>query len=133
MHFSEELDADAGVRYDMRCNCKYEEEFVLSGREKDTLSQYDYKAFRYVELVVPDGVSVDESSVAFTVRHYPFKKKKKYTGNNKRLNDIFNLCADTIKYGVQECFVDCPTREKGQYLGDVTIAGIASAVLTDDV
>lgn len=133
MHFSEELDADAGVRYDMRCNCKYEEEFVLSGREKDTLSQYDYKAFRYVELVVPDGVSVDESSVAFTVRHYPFNLAKKYTGNNKRLNDIFNLCADTIKYGVQECFVDCPTREKGQYLGDVTIAGIASAVLTDDV
>ena len=66
------------------------------------------------------------------MRHYPFKEVKHYTGKNERLAAIYKLCSDTVKYGVQECFVDCPTREKGQYLGDVTIAGIASAALTGD-
>ncbi|MBQ8758583.1 MAG: alpha-L-rhamnosidase, partial [Clostridia bacterium] len=107
-----------------------EDKFVLSGKAFDTLSQYDYKAFRYAEIDVPDGVKIDEESIVFTVRHYPFTETKHYTGNNEKLAKIYKLCSDTIKYGTQECFVDCPTREKGQYLGDVTIAGIASLELT---
>ncbi|MBR5520028.1 MAG: alpha-L-rhamnosidase, partial [Clostridia bacterium] len=42
------------------------------------------------------------------------------------------LCVDTIRYGTQENYVDCPTREKGQYAGDVTVAGRAQATLTGD-
>ena len=45
---------------------------------------------------------------------------------------ILTLCSDTVKYGVQEVFVDCPTREKGQYLGDVSISGRALSILTGD-
>ncbi|MGN1122618.1 MAG: family 78 glycoside hydrolase catalytic domain, partial [Eubacteriales bacterium] len=132
MHYAEELADDGSLRWKMRCNCDYEEKFTLSGREGDVLSQYDYKAFRYAELILPEGVTVDPESLVFTVRHYPFKEVKHYTGKNERLAAIYKLCSDTVKYGVQECFVDCPTREKGQYLGDVTIAGIASAALTGD-
>ena len=132
MRFGEELNGDGTVRYKMRCNCDYEEFFTLSGKASDRLLQYDYKAFRYVELIIPDGVQLSKESIAFTVRHYPFKEIKHYTGKNERLAKIYKLCSDTVKYGVQECFVDCPTREKGQYLGDVTIAGIASLALTGD-
>lgn len=132
LRYGEELNPDGSVRFDMRCNCKYEEKFTLSGREGDRLSQYDYKAFRFAEIHVPDSAYVQEDSIAFTVRHYPFREVKRYEGGNQRLAAIYKLCSDTIKYGVQECYVDCPTREKGQYLGDVTIAGIASVVLTDE-
>lgn len=127
----EELNDDGTVRYKMRCNCDYIEYMILSGKT-DVLNQYDYKAFRYLQLIIPDGAEVDLSSVCFTVRHYPFKEIKHYTGKNETLAKIYKLCSDTIKYGVQECFVDCPSREKGQYLGDVSIAGIASMVLTGD-
>ena len=132
MHFGEELNPDGTVRWNMRCNCNYEEKFVLSGRETDTLYQYDYKAFRYAELIVPESATVDEDSIVFTVRHNPFTEKKHYTGNNEKLAKIYKLCSDTIKYGVQECFMDCPHREKGQYLGDVTISGLAHMHLTGD-
>lgn len=132
LHFGEELNDDGSVRYKMRCNCDYEEKFVLSGKPEDVLNEYDYKAFRYAELEIPDGVAVKEDTVCFVVRHYPFSEVKHYTGKNERLKRIYKLCSDTIKYGVQECFVDCPTREKGQYLGDVTIAGLAHASLTGD-
>lgn len=129
LRFGEELNADGSVRYELRCNCKYEEQWILSGGE-DTLEQFDYKAFRYLEIVCPLGVQIYEVQMA--VRHYPCEVKTEYAVTNERLRDILTLCENTVRYGVQEVFVDCPTREKGQYLGDLCISGRAHAVLTRD-
>ncbi len=129
LRFGEELNPDGSVRYDMRCNCRYEERWRLSGKE-DILSQFDYKAFRYAELCFNPGTEI--YNIKMTVRHYPFEQKAKYSTKNEAIRRIVRLCADTIKYGTQEGYVDCPTREKGQYLGDVSIAARAQAVLTGD-
>ncbi|MDD6800938.1 MAG: family 78 glycoside hydrolase catalytic domain [Firmicutes bacterium] len=129
MRFGEEQNDDGGVRYKLRCNCNYEEKWILSGKT-DTLMQYDYKAFRYAELYFsPDTEIID---VKMTVRHYPFELKARYRTDIPDLNRIINLCADTVKYGTQEVFVDCPTREKGQYLGDASVSARAHAALTGD-
>ena len=129
LRYGEELNADGSVRFDMRCNCRYEEEWILSGRE-DCLEQFDYKAFRYCEIYIPDGVSLTD--IGMQVRHYPFEKKAVYETNKEKLKAVLSLCENTIKYGTQEVFVDCPTREKGQYLGDVCVSGRAQCVLTGD-
>lgn len=127
--FGEELNPDGTVRYEMRCNCVYKEEWVLSG-ETDTLMQYDYKAFRYCEIIAPDSVEVID--VKMTVRHYPYEEKAIYPECSEDLKKVIKLCLDTTKYGTQEGFLDCPTREKGAYLGDISIAGRAQAVATGD-
>ena len=129
LRYGEELDEDGRVRYKMRCNCVYEEKWILSG-EYDYLNQFDYKAFRYAELILPDGVEIND--IYMLVRHYPFEKKAVYNEENEQISKILTLCSDTIKYSTQENFVDCPTREKGQYLGDVSIAARAHATLTRD-
>ena len=129
LRYGEELNDDGSVRYKMRCKCVYEEKWILSG-EYDYLNQFDYKAFRYAELILPDGVEIND--VYMLVRHYPFDKKAIYNEENEQINEILTLCSDTIKYSTQENFVDCPTREKGQYLGDVSIAARAHATLTRD-
>ena len=129
LRYGEELNEDGSVRYNMRCNCLYEEKWVLSGGS-DILDQYDYKAFRYAEITVPDGVTVD--NVKMLVRFYPYEEKADLDTDTPALASVARLCADTVKYGMQENFVDCPTREKGQYLGDVSIAARAHAVLTAD-
>ena len=129
LRYGEELNADGTVRYDMRCNCVYEEKWILSG-EQDTLNQFDYKAFRYAEIIIPNGVDV--SNITMLVRHYPFESKARFDADTSELSAIVKLCEDTIKFGMQENFVDCPTREKGQYLGDVSIAARAHATLTGD-
>ena len=129
LRFGEELDSDGSVRFDMRCNCRYEEEWILSGKE-DVLDQFDYKAFRYCEIMIPEGASVRD--VEMQVRHYPYEKKAVYETDNEQLRKVLQLCENTIKYGTQEVFVDCPTREKGQYLGDVCVSGRAQCVLTGD-
>lgn len=126
---AEELDGQGRARYVMRCNCTYEEEWILSGGE-DVLDQFDYKAFRYAEVLLPKGAALLDA--AMTVRHYPCAKRALYPDDNPALTRVLRLCADTIKYGTQEIFPDCPTREKGQYLGDVSISARAQATLTGD-
>lgn len=118
------------VRSLMRCNCNYDEYFILnSGINKR--EQFDYKGFRYVKLIPKGNVKI--ISLKAVVRHYPFDENYCVleTGN-RLLDDIFTLCKNSVKYGSQEVFVDCPTREKGQYSGDLLITGSAHLILTGD-
>ncbi|WP_240041446.1 family 78 glycoside hydrolase catalytic domain [Paenibacillus ginsengarvi] len=67
----EELLDNGRVRYEMRCNCLYQDFWTLSGRADDELELFDYKAFRYVEVIAEKGVSLDMGSFSAVVRHYP--------------------------------------------------------------
>lgn len=127
-----ELNDDGSVRYDMRSNCLYEEEWILSG-EKDTLNWYDYKSFRYVELILPENCEISE--ISLTSRHYPFELKRqmrKEFANDQELKKVWDLCINTLKYGPQEVLQDCMEREKGFYVGDACYTGLAYMVLTGD-
>ena len=130
IRLGEELLDDGRVRFDMRCFCRYEECLILSGAV-DTLDQFDYKAFRYMELILPKDCEITD--IRMRVRHYPYKEVALYPTHNEKLNRVITLCKDTVKYGIQEIFPDCPTREKGEYLGDLAISGRAHAILTGDL
>lgn len=124
----EEMQEDGHVRFNMRCNCRYEEEWTLSDGES-VLEQYDYKAFRYVELLFDNAVRIEE--VWVEVRHYPMQKDNcTFSCSIKELEDIFYICKNAVKYGTQESYLDCPTREKGQYLGDSIVTAHAQIWLT---
>ncbi|MDO4340154.1 MAG: family 78 glycoside hydrolase catalytic domain [Eubacteriales bacterium] len=127
----EELQEDGSVRYEMRCNCKYEEIWTLDdGICK--LEPYDYKGFRYCFLRMEEGVELLEAKVR--IRHYPFDDALcTLQTDDRTLNRIFDLCKNTIKYGIQEAYLDCPTREKGQYLGDAVISARAQVWLSGSV
>ncbi len=121
-------DGGQQVRFDMRCNCKYEEVWTLADGT-NALEQFDYKAFRYVELLCEETVEIEEIWV--NVRHYPMEEKTcTFTCSKKELEDIFLICKNGVKYGTQEAYLDCPTREKGQYLGDSIVTAHAQVWLT---
>lgn len=128
----EELEADGRtVKFNMRCNCVYQERWTLSGG-RDTLELYEYKGFRYVEVIGP-GQGIRSDTFAAIVRHYPLHAENcVFHSSNELLNRIFQICKNGVKYGSQEHFVDCPTREKGQYLGDNTVIGHAHMLLSGD-
>ncbi len=125
----QELTEESEVRFEIRANCRYEEEWILSGAA-DELKQYDYKAFRYVQFLVPEGVTFQQ--ITLLSRHYPFELKKILTYKDDDLQHIWDLCVNTLKYGVQEVIQDCMDREKGQYLGDGAFSSTALAILTGD-
>ena len=129
---AQELNSDGTLRYNLRANCKYEENWILSGGQ-DTLNWFDFKAFRYAEFIVPLGAKVDD--IFLVARHYPFELKAKMNpkfSENENLKKIWDLCINTQKYGVQEVIQDCLEREKGFYLGDGCYTALTNYVLTKD-
>ena len=123
----EELDENGRVKFDMRCGVKYEEHCTLDKGE-NIIEQFDYKAFRYLEIEAENEIEIDAEIL---IRHYPFDNFE-FNLENEKLRKVLNLCKSTVLLGAQEVFVDCPTREKGQYLGDVFISGFAHYYLTRD-
>ncbi len=135
MRFGQELNADSTVRYKLRANCNYVEYFRLSGAKKDALNQFDFKSFRYAEIVLPKDskAKVDESSIKLVARHMPFKlaAKCRYP-NDPTVKKIWDLCVRSIAVGVQEQIQDCMEREKGYYLGDGCYTMLTWCLLTGD-
>lgn len=124
----EELDGIGRVRCDMRCGCLYEEEFTL-GKGECAWEPFDYKGFRYAEIIPDKGVKIKE--ILINVRHYPMEEKLcRVSSGEKMLEEIFEICKNAVKLGTQEGYLDCPTREKGQYLGDALITAHAQVLLT---
>ena len=118
------------VRFDMRCGCRYEETWTLDDGD-NLLEQLEYKGFRYAAVICPADVTL--LSFSAEVRHYPFDETAcSLETNDPVLRDVFALCRHTVRLGCQESYVDCPTREKGQYLGDLTITGASHLWLTGD-
>ncbi len=125
----EELNNDGSVRYDIRAYCKYEEIWTLSNGEC-TYENYEYKAFRYVEILSGEAEII---SLEVLARHYPFDENFcVLESDDKTLVDIFNICKNAVKWCSQEGFLDCPTREKGQYLGDTFVIAHSQLILTGD-
>ncbi len=119
-----------GVRYNMRCNCNYDETITLADGVNE-IRQYDYKTFRYVEIQPLSGSPAWK--ITADARYAPFDYDRiTLKTNDKRLADVFKICREAVKVGAQEVFVDCPHREKGQYAGDLTITSHSHLWLTGD-
>ncbi len=131
LYCGEETDENDPMRtrWNMRCNCRYEESIIFDG-SGEAYVQYDYKAFRYAT-VLCDGCTIEEFKAV--VRHNAFDDGYcTLSTDDQRLADVFRLCKNTIKYGTQEIYMDCPSREKGQYAGDMTITSASQLWLTGD-
>ncbi len=126
---AQELNDDGSVRYKLRAGCDYEEQWILSGGG-DTLDWFDYKSFRYAELILPKDTEIID--IKLISRHYPFELIAKPNTNDENLLKVWNLCVNSLHYGVQEMIMDCMEREKGQYVGDGVYTSSTLAVLTGD-
>lgn len=131
MRFGQELNEDGSARHQLRANCVYEEYMILSGGW-DTLNQFDYKSFRYVDLELPDGAELDEASVVLAARYYPFTLRAACRFQDEASQAVWKLCVDTLRYGVQEVIQDCMEREKGYYLGDGCYSLLTFCLLNQD-
>ncbi|MBQ2957331.1 MAG: family 78 glycoside hydrolase catalytic domain [Clostridia bacterium] len=128
----EELNEDGTVKCPMRCNCDYRMWWHLSGREWDETDFFDYMAFRYIEIDDPEN-ALNPDSLSVTARNYPMRRDVGLFQSESLLaNDIFRICRKGVELGAQEAFLDCPSREKGQYLGDGTITAHTHLLLTGD-
>jgi len=132
VYHGEELLENGRVRHAMRANCNYEERITLSG-EDDLVTFFDYKGFRYAEIVT-EGKAVDPESVYCFARNYPFPSEKaEFSSSDELMNAVWDICERGVRIGTQDTYFDCPTREKGGFVGDALITGLSHLILTGDV
>lgn len=131
IRFGEELDGEGRVKFELRANCTYSDIITLSGNE-DFLDYFDYKGFRYAEILnAPDGFSPD--SVYAFVRHYPVPERcARFSSSSEEMNKIWDICTHGVKIGTQDTYYDCPTREKGGFVGDALVTGLSHLIMTGD-
>ncbi len=126
---AEELNEDGTARHSLRAKCEYREFVTLSGGQ-DQVEYYDYKGFRWIEILH----APEMPEIWVETRHHPFDPNScNFESSDQLLNDIWRICRNGIRFGTQGVWVDCPTREKGQYLGDAFIASHGHRILTNDV
>ncbi len=128
----QELEEDGTVRYKLRAKCDYEEQWRL-GAGESRLDWFDYKSFRYAQLILPEGVEV--KAVSLKAQHYPFtlrSKLKPEYADDPDMQRIWDLCVHTLCYGTQEVIHDCMDRERGFYLGDGSYTSLTLMLLTGD-
>ena len=131
VRFGEELDTGGRVRYEIRAYCTYLDIHTLSG-EDDLLDYFDYKGYRYAEILDPPS-GFDPSTVYTLQRNYPFDKElAKFNSSSDILNSIWQICSHGVRVGTQDTYFDCPTREKGGFVGDALITGLSHLILTAD-
>ena len=97
-----------------------------------TVGPQQYRAtvhlgFRYLEL--PGVEAADLSRVGAVVVHGRHPGEGSFNSSDDTLNAVFRLLRDSALYGVQEQFVDTPTREKGQFLADAVNISYATMSL----
>ena len=128
---AEELQEDGRVRFHIRANCRYQEQINLTGKE-DFVDFFDYKGFRYAEILHISAL--DPEDVWIFSRQYPVPDgEASFQSSDPLMNRVWEICAHGVKIGTQDTYYDCPTREKGGFLGDALITAPVHLLLTGDV
>lgn len=130
--YGEELLDDGRVRFDIRANCHYVEIVTLTG-EEDFTEFFEYKGFRYAEILNPPENFEPEKVYVFN-RNYPYPDKiANFKCSNELMNKVWEISVNTLKAGVQDTYYDCPTRERGGFVGDALLSSMPHLIITGDL
>jgi alpha-L-rhamnosidase len=90
--------------------------------QKDGPQQFEaftHLGFRYLEIPGADEeFTLDDIAAVVVHTDVPEGRQATFTSSDATLDAVWELMRRSALYSVQEAFVDTPTREKGQFLGD---------------
>lgn len=117
IRLGEELTLENQVRYEMRTGNHYINVWNFFPENK-CLANFSLHAFRYAEIIGWHGKLSSENIRAIAV-NMPFNDKdSKFSCSSPKLENVWNLCKNTIKYTTMDVYQDCPSRERIAYEAD---------------
>jgi alpha-L-rhamnosidase len=127
-HVSTEKLATQGVDMSFR--------YTQAGGD-ETFSPFTHLAWRYLQIAAP-GEPLGKDAISASLEHTdaPLEQAATFQSSEPTLDEVFLLVQRSALYSGAEQFVDTPTREKGQFLGDAanisfaTMSGYAERNLT---
>ena len=125
VRLGEEMSSANTVKWQARTAVNCNDSFtVATGRH--TIENFGYRGFRYGEILAPSTTSLDTSGIRALVTKYPFDTSwSKFASSDTMLNNVWDLCAYSVKATNADIANDCPTRERGSYPDDNLIRGIS--------
>jgi hypothetical protein len=85
-----------------------------------TFRAFTYEGFRYLQIGAP------ASDVAAVVQHTDVPDQARLRTSDAGVDAAYDLMMRSALYDSQEQFLDTPTREKGQFLGDTVDVSLAT-------
>ncbi|MGH1564201.1 family 78 glycoside hydrolase catalytic domain [Mumia sp. DW29H23] len=80
---------------------------------------FTHLGFRYLEIpAAEEEVTADDVSAVVVHTTVPDGREASFDSDDETLDEVWAMLQRSALYSVQEAFVDTPTREKGQFLGD---------------
>jgi len=72
-----------------------------------------------IEFIIPEGVEIIE--LGYRESGYDSDVTTSFSTDNEEVNRLFAKCVRTLKVCMRENYMDCPDRERGQWIGDVSV------------
>ncbi len=91
-----------------------------------TFESFEWDAVRWLQLTVrraPAGVRINNVSVVTT--RFPASRRGHFECSDPMLTRLWALGARTIELCMHDGWIDCPSREQRQWLGDATVEHLA--------
>jgi alpha-L-rhamnosidase len=117
------LNADGTVSNHPDDNQDTDLTYRYTQRDGDqTFRAFTYEGFRYLQLDAP----ADEISAVVQHTDVDLDRTARLRTSERGVDAAFDLMIRSALYGSQEQFLDTPTREKGQFLGDAVDISLAT-------
>ncbi|MEP6755834.1 MAG: family 78 glycoside hydrolase catalytic domain [Chthonomonadales bacterium] len=113
--YGEGLETNGKISVKRQGNPDADRFILAQGRQ--TLRVFHHRAFRYMVILVRGG-HVKVSTPTIIESGYPVQYKGTFKSSDPQLNQIWTVGRRTMQICMDQGFMDCPWRERGQYIGD---------------
>ena len=106
-------------RFDVRDTRVYTaDRYILSGRSEEIMGD-EWKGLRYLQFTFRNVTRpLTVRNCRLVQAEYPVEKKVRFRSSDERLERIFEICLNAARMCMQDNIMDCPWREKRQWIGD---------------
>lgn len=107
--------------------------FILKDGENHLETLFNYEAFRYAAIIFRNHIRKDAlNGVFIKEQYYPIENESVFETDNEKLQKIWDISVRTLKLCMQDGFLDSPSREQQQWMGDGRFQAIMNYYLTGD-
>ena len=107
--------------------------FILNDGYNKLEGKFNYEAFRYVYVIVRNHIrKFNLKKAGIIERSYPMEKQSSFSCANTKLQKIWDISLHTLKLCMQDGFLDSPSREQQQWMGDGRFQAIMNYYISGD-
>ncbi len=142
-----DIDAEQGVTVDVLYSEKLEKglspldisnfspiaDRFVSGGGGENWQAFHPRGFRYLQIMVTGADDKFELRKVFATRaNYPHFQEGSFACPDKLLSQIWKMGRDTLDACMEDAYLDCPTRERGLYSGDLLVQFLTDMAVFGD-